>query len=525
MNVKDVILQLPLRADKLEDDNLVQTFVKISALMPLLKSENNQVLYGRRGTGKTHVFKYLKTTIEAERNDCCIFVDLRQLGSSGSIYSDNSIPKEQRAIRLFTDLLQEIRNQIIGYITKDDDNKVKYLSNVTPVLDGLTDLLNKKEVAGKVKVEQQAQSKFDDSEKTNITISKNPSFSLTSTEGKSILSYNGSSAEGYLENYIDFRSVSQTLNQVLELLVPHKIWILVDEFAEISTELQVLLADMFRRVLSPLKNCIYKIAAIEHRTTFKIQTDKQNYIGLELGADVFTLNLDDVMVFSNNQAQALTFFRDLIFRHVNSMMGDEKYATSNDMVHDLFTQENAFEELVQAAEGVPRDAFNILTKAITNDYYNKVSVKSIRKAAKSWYVEDKQRSIHSFDQAGNLLRWIIDVVINERQSRAFLLRNDKEDDLINYLYDSRILHIIKQDISGRDSSGMKYDVYSIDYGCYVDLMNTKQAPKGLFIAEIEEGKEEYCNVPQDDYRSIRRAILNMDLFYASMPTDETKEKE
>lgn len=57
MNAKDAILQMPPRADKWEEELLVKTFVNIGPLVPILRSENNQILFGRRGTGKTHVLK------------------------------------------------------------------------------------------------------------------------------------------------------------------------------------------------------------------------------------------------------------------------------------------------------------------------------------------------------------------------------------------------------------------------------------------------------------------------------------
>lgn len=46
----------------------------------------------------------------------------------------------------------------------------------------------------------------------------------------------------------------------------------------------------------------------------------------------------------------------------------------------------------------------------------------------------------------------------------------------------------------------------------MDLFNTKKAPAGLFPTEDEAGKEVYAEVPQDDYRSIRRAILDLSRF-------------
>ena len=514
MNVKDVILRMPRRADKGDEDILVKTFVNIGPLISILRGENNQVLYGRRGTGKTHVLRFLKSIIENENDDCCIFIDIRQIGSTGSLYSDKDIPVEQRATRLFTDILQEVRNQIVDYITKDDAHKELYLSNVTPLLYGLLDLLNNKRISGSVKVERQIQNTSKQANNNTLTLSEKPSFTHSTTLDDTNMVYEGILNDGHDVDYMDFSSVYQTLEAILREIMPHKIWILVDEFAELNTELQIALADMFRRVLCPLKNCVFKIAAIEHRSDFKQQTDSKNYYGLEMGADVYSCNLDDFMVFSNNRAQALSFFRNLIFQHVNHMLAEnERYADSDSLIKDIFTQESAFEELVSAAEGVPRDAFNILAKAVTEDYYNKVSVNSIRKSAKNWYNEDKQNPIMAYKNAIPLLAWIVEHVINKRQARAFLLRNDSVDDMINFLYDSRILHIIKQNISSRDNPGMKFNVYSIDYGCYVDLINTTRYPLGLFQQELENGEIEYCQVPQDDYRSIRRAVLDMDEFY------------
>lgn len=225
------------------------------------------------------------------------------------------------------------------------------------------------------------------------------------------------------------------------------------------------------------------------------------------------------MVFGNNHAYSLSFFRDLLFQRVNTILPPEnRIASSDDLVKLLFTQESCFEELVLAAEGVPRDFFNVLHKAIMLDYYNRISIPIIRKAARNWFDEDKRGSISTIPNTSGLLDWIISDVINTRQARAFMLKSNENDNLINYLYDARILHIIKQNVSSKDTPGVRYNVYSIDYGCYVDLINTARAPKGLFEDEIEDDRTEFINVPRDDYRSIRRAILDLSKFYASTST-------
>lgn len=223
------------------------------------------------------------------------------------------------------------------------------------------------------------------------------------------------------------------------------------------------------------------------------------------------------MVFGNNHASSLSFFRELLYLRINTILPPEnRIASSNDLVKSLFTQENSFEELVLAAEGVPRDFFNILHKAIILDYYNPISIPTIRIAARNWFTEDKRGSIQANPETNRLLDWIIAVVINQRQARAFMLRSNENDRLIDFLYDARILHIIKQNVSSRDTPGERYNVYSIDYGCYVDLISTTRAPRGLFEDEIDENQTAFIDVPKDDYRSIRRAILDLPKFYASI---------
>src|SRR5262249_30605959 len=123
-----------------------------------------------------------------------------------------------------------------------------------------------------------------------------------------------------------------------------------------------------------------------------------------------------------------------------------------------------------------------------------------------WYQQDKAAVIRSNDALEQLLTHIVRRVIGARGTGAFLLQSNIRSDAIEQLFDNRILHVLKRNISSRDEPGTRYDVYKIDYGCYVEIINTTQAPQGLF--QIDEG--EYVDVARDDYRSIRRAILALE---------------
>lgn len=57
--------------------------------------------------------------------------------------------------------------------------------------------------------------------------------------------------------------------------------------------------------------------------------------------------------------------------------------------------------------------------------------------------------------------------------------------------------------------GVRYGVFKIDYGCYVDLLTTAKVPKGLLFPGETDEQVKHLNVPPDDYRAIRCAILEI----------------
>ena len=511
-DTKNAILRIVKRADKCDKDILVETFVNLGSLIPLLSGCDNHILYGRRGTGKTHILSYLCSLL-IDKGDFPIYIDLRVLGSTGSIYSNTNLPIEQRVTRLIIDVFKEIHDQMLDYITGDDTLKEHYLSNVAPILCSLMEELNHIHILGDTTKEKIKENTSNSSVGMNLDVGKDLGFGLKYGETDNSKESVHTVQHGIVINYLHFPTIIHIFKELLSCLKPRRIWIILDEFSEIPFDLQPYLSDMLRRTIAPLRNMVVKIGAIEHRTNLKKQIDNKQYIGLEIGADIYSCNLDDYMVFNNNETHALFFFRELLFKHINSLLPEEnKYANSNEVISDLFTQETSFQELVRASEGVPRDTFNILAIAVSENYHSKISVPNVRVAAKKWYSQDKESAVRSHDNARILLNWIVDTVIGQRHARAFLLQSDEHYELIDYLYDARILHIIKQSVSSRDTPGIRYNVYSIDYGCYVDLINTSRNPKGLFEDEDDSGQPVYYDVPKNDYRSIRRAILRIDEF-------------
>jgi hypothetical protein len=220
------------------------------------------------------------------------------------------------------------------------------------------------------------------------------------------------------------------------------------------------------------------------------------------------------MVFEHDAARATQFFQELLFNHLSAIEGVslQGIANADAFVANAFTQKAVFTEFVRSAEGVPRDAMNIASLAAQKALNVPISVIHLRAAARDWYQRDKEAAVKSNRLAHELLHWTIGQVIGSRHARAFLIRSEISHPLIESLFDSRVLHILKRNISSHDEPGIRYDVFKLDYGCYVDLINTAKAPQGLLPFDDGIGEPQFIDVPPDDYRAIRRAILNLNEF-------------
>jgi Cdc6-like AAA superfamily ATPase len=92
-------LKFKARAELVDPNSLVDSFVKVGPVSEMLESENHQIMYGRRGTGKTHVLNYVADQVQNDGN-FAIYVDLRTVGSSTGIFADPQYSLSDRATRL-----------------------------------------------------------------------------------------------------------------------------------------------------------------------------------------------------------------------------------------------------------------------------------------------------------------------------------------------------------------------------------------------------------------------------------------
>ena len=277
-----------------------------------------------------------------------------------------------------------------------------------------------------------------------------------------------------------------------------------------------------KRGFLPNNRVVVKIAALEYRSNFSVKVPGESRVtlGIEVGADVATgLDLDDHYVFDRNKDRVVKSFAEILFNHIKSELQDnylsENYGITDadKFVTTFFTNSTtAFQELARAAEGVVRDLINIFTHAYFTSMrkgHDKIEKRTIVEAAQQWFEQDKARELAP--ELSTALQRIISEVIGNKKARSFMVPRELErNDLVQQLFDARVLHLVARGYADKDNPGHRYNIYTLDYGTYVDLLGTSKAPEGF-----DEASEVNSNfiVPFDDRRSIRRIILTREVLY------------
>ena len=520
------------RAERVSEDDVLATYVSVESLTAALGAKDNGIVFGRRGTGKTHALKYLQAT-ELKKGNRVVYIDMEQdVGSTEGRYADPNLGISERATRLVVDVLGIIHTQLLEAAFAGD------IQVQIDVLDRMLDHFKEVMVAEETEQEGTQTARSTQGSKTDAGVSWTPggppALNLSAGSSHETAREDGMRIRqrGVIRHRIHFGGVTQSIRQAVEADDAKRFWLLIDEWSGVPIDLQPYLAEMLRRLFFGIPKVSVRIAAIPHRSEWRIAGQRGDYIGVEVGAELFPLlDLDEFVVFPARSRQeqtqrSLSFFRSLLFRHISTAvtsMGKDAPESEADLITSLFTQVTSLQEVIRAAEGVPRDALGIVGRAGLRAGGAKIAVTHVREAASQLYTTTKAAQLNGTPVARALLDRILSDVISGRKARAFLIRQDQtQDALIQQLVDDRLLHIIKRGWSHQDNPGERYDVVQIDYGCYVHLLGTNAAPQSLLGGNDEEeflAVMGAVEVPDEDYRAIRRAILDLPTMLADITSN------
>jgi hypothetical protein len=495
---------------------LVNTYVDVG-LLPQLRNRNHQIFYGRRGTGKTHVMKVLETAFLEDSNLTVVYIDCRTLGST-SQFSDQTLPIGRRCLALFRDFLLAIHHALLEHIVEYPSAQANDAWEAAVRLESIvTEPLTKLRAN---RVETEAIDERSTQAGVNGTIALSPKGMAEVKLGTNVCSTHARNDRQNTEYTVEtedkiiFPELYRHLRDVLKFAETN-IVILVDEWSSLPADVQPYLAEFLKRGVLPLKEATMKISALEYRCKFSNHTPN-GLIGFELGADIATApDLDDYYVFDRNPNQITDVYADMLFRHLTSELEEDylqktfNVSSGRQLASRLFTERATCAELSRACEGVVRDLINIFTKAFFDSQRrgrDSIDKLSIVDSARQWFEQDKAQYLD--DELQGVLRKIVDDVIGKRRARSFLLPRELErHPIVQRLFDARVIHPMQRGYADKDNPGVRYNIYSIDYGTYVDLLGTSKEPE----LDLIERDEPDIVVPFDDKRSIRRIVLHREV--------------
>lgn len=507
------VSSLSQRAERQRDlKKLIDSYVEVG-ILPQLMNNNNQILYGRRGTGKTHILKYFQNLYLNDITKTVCFIDCRILGSSPQ-FSDTKLSLSHRCSSLFIDILNEINDSLLTQIAYRPNE------NSDLALNSLNDLSNSS--IGEIQKSKKITNKSKQDNRSTTGISLNADFTkvgFSLTDNKSSGKEDEKTIEFDTEEYekILFPDLHYHLKKVLEYADTELI-LIIDEWSAIPIDIQPFLSEFLKKSFIPTSDVTLKIGALEYRSNFTIPREKHNYIGFELGSDISTnLDIDEYYVYDRNPTQITKVFSEILFKHLKSELPENylednfKIKSESQFIQGMFSGKPAFNELVRASEGVIRDFINIFNISFFDTQrknLKNIDKKTIIESGRQWFENDKSKNLD--DILHQKIRLIIDEVIGKKRARSFLVPRELErHPIIQQLFDARVIHLVKKGYSDKDTPGVRYNIYTLDYGTYVDLINTSKQPEIDFNLELDDTTDNI--VPFDDKRSIRRIILTKEI--------------
>lgn len=518
------VSNIKARSEREPDVSVLQRTYVETGILPQVDNFSNQILYGRRGTGKTHVLQVLGQQLEQDHSSFSIYIDIRILGSA-HLFTDTTRPIADRCVAVFKDFLGLIQSRLLDIAT-DPNHDGSGLQEVSDFADFIT--AKSVEVSKRTVRDSQtevAKDGFETGIKGSFSLRPGVSGTVKASDSTDSSRTYEVTHEEALRESLAFSEVHHHLNSTLAAMNIDHLVLLIDEWTSLPVEIQPYIAEFIRRSFFPTSRVTIKIASLEYRSHFTINNAaNSNLIGFELGADIAAnLDLDDFYVYDRNADKVANIFHELLFKHVTTdldpaVLAEHGIKDATSFRSRLFTERATFVELVRAGEGVVRDFLGIFSsaffKAITTGR-QKIDLHSVEEAARDWYETDKSTALS--ENQREALHRIIQDVIGGRSTKMFMLsRSDADHPMIQSLFDLRLLHLIARGYSDKENPGKRYNIYALDYGTYVDLKRTKAEPEGLFEAETDDNppasEQETRLVPFKDKRSIRRVILDTHIF-------------
>jgi hypothetical protein len=270
-----------------------------------------------------------------------------------------------------------------------------------------------------------------------------------------------------------------------------------------TRNIQPFFAELLKKVFWNNERFVVKIGAVRNQTKLSTKVRNSGPIGLELGADIFELNLDEV--YTNPAMNKTKFYEELIFKHLsycNPDLNEFRQAEDVDFygtrlirpmetfITYIFKSRQEFETLIGGAGGLPRDfveIFDSLARARDFSVSPAWNMREVKSSIREHCVKNKQSDIRDDRDVFGVFAKII-ALVQSNNSRIILVGRNSSRKLLNIVgefYHKRLLHDIPV-LSVPVLIRPRYYMYSVDLGLLYDanLVHMGDATESTDIFEF-----------------------------------------
>lgn len=447
-----------------------------------------QVVFGRRGAGKTTLLAtYAQYITKADRiKYASIELNVPDFISVVESDSGKKIKDSIIAKIYFDDFIRVIADHVYNVFTSQNTNskfyrrfqiseKKRHIEDIVLELKKSTASVVETEFGGATKVTTKTKEHASSTNKVSGRLDAGIGVDATGLPHMH-LGLNGHTNRGSeqeasedrlksvaIKNFkLNYSRTRQLIEELLDALGLEKLYIFIDEWSELdrtgTTTIQPHFADLIKRVFWKNPKFVFKLGAVRNHTRLTTSLKAKTIVGLELGADIFEINLDDAYV--DGEINKIAFFEELIFRHLaacNKNLLDFQregnitpYGTPggrpiDTFITHIFKNRDVFKTLVIGAGNLPRDFIEMFDAIAQRRNFSVVptwTLGEIKSAIKTHYLSNKQSTIKGDNELEDICKKIMRLV-KSNKCRLIIVPAQSDLKIIRataVLYHKRLIH-------------------------------------------------------------------------------------
>lgn len=519
------------QSERLPDNSYYPLYIGEN-IIEQLRTPDNQIIWGRRGTGKTHLLRAFTQRINDDNaiNEIAYYIacnDIKYEAPADMIYTDDFQKMKDYARETFKNFLINLVEQIIDtyeyFLKRKKDNRIdfkKVESDLIKLLEICTTGIPHKVSTSGSNILNRSDNKVSETEVDFKPQIKKPIsrildiFNLNYQHKRvksSDITYRVEAKIIYEISFIEIRKVFRTLLSSMKI---NMLYLSIDELCSIddkkSLSFQPVFLDYLRQTFFGLNKICVKIASIREMTKLNSKNSIANFYGIQSGHDI--VEFADLDLMHINDDNLINKFEDIVTSRVTYLSKIDNKQTfvyeTDYIIKTMFKNKRYFKILVSLSHGIPRNFLHILQVCLLSVNYDVAHYflhpYLISEVVMAIYVNDHRSNMPMNKDS---LYSMINSYVEDNKEYFFLIPIEQVKRVnveINNLIYTEIIHSIPSSLTPINIMDY-YKAYFVDSGKYLHTL--KEYNKTEYESRLETF---VLSMPRDIKENHLKYVIDLD---------------